>query len=67
MDHYIKECRSVEYLKNGFNVGSLRRDKKRKVGQYTHCGVCAGFCPTGVLYVNIENRKAEFNGEKCAG
>ncbi len=31
----------------------------------THCGLCAGLCAGGALYVNIKSRKVDFTGEKC--
>jgi len=64
-DDYFK---GIEYLKScGVDVQPLSHKIKRIESKCTHCGLCAGLCPTGALYVNMESKKVDFNSEKCTG
>jgi ferredoxin len=56
----------IKYLENaGVKIDSLSQNVLRNEERCTHCGACAGFCPTVAFSAYPKTRYIRFNNDKC--
>jgi ferredoxin len=59
---------SLDYLKAiGVKTELLSQDIVRVEDQCTHCGVCAGVCPTAAFYIRPPDMTVELVSSRCIG